>query len=212
MERVEDVSLVVLPGVLNPVVFRTGEILARAVAELAFAKPPGGQNDETPDLALDMGTGSGIGAIFAARRGYRVIAVDVDPSAVRCARINTLLSQMDSRIEIREGDLFASVDGERFHLVTFNPPFLRGAARGLYGSSWWSTDVMDRFAAGLPTVLAPKGRALLLLSTQGDEDGMLAALARQQLYSAPLVRKNLGNEVITVYGVRRGASAVEGAS
>ena len=35
-----------------------------------------------------MGTGSGICAIFAARRGYRATAIDLNPEAVRCAKTN----------------------------------------------------------------------------------------------------------------------------
>ncbi len=64
-------------------------------------------------------------------RGYarRVVAVDINPAAVRCAQINALLNQLEQRIEVRRGDLFAPVAGERFDLVLFNPPFLRGAPR-----------------------------------------------------------------------------------
>src|SRR5258708_21625879 len=37
---------------------------------------------------LDMGTGSGVSAILAARAGADVVAVDVNPKAVECARLN----------------------------------------------------------------------------------------------------------------------------
>ena len=77
---------------------------------------------------LDMGTGSGIAAIAAARRGARVVAVDISTEAVRCARINVLLNRVDDRVEIRCGDLFEPVQGERFDLVLFNPPFYAGQA------------------------------------------------------------------------------------
>lgn len=201
LERVDDISLVVLPDVLNPVVFRTGELLARAIADSHFAQPPQRSDGDPPALALDMGTGSGIGAIFSAKRGYRVVGVDINPEAVRCARINVLLNRVESSVEVRQGDLFTPVSGERFHLVTFNPPYCRGAADRTYGTRWWGTDVMERFAADLPDVLAPDGRALVLLSTQGDEEGMLRALSAQHLDVEPVTRTDLGNEVITVYGV-----------
>jgi len=84
---------------------------------------------------------------------------------VRCARANVLLSGLDDRIEIRQGDLFAPVAGERFDLLLFNPPFFRGEPRGNFDLAWRATDVLERFAAGLPAALAPGGRALLLLST-----------------------------------------------
>jgi len=40
------------------------------------------------ERVLDVGTGSGINAIVAARTSARVLAVDRNPSAVECARLN----------------------------------------------------------------------------------------------------------------------------
>ena len=131
LEWVDGVGIVVLPQVLNPVVFRSGAFLARTVAESSWAAPSG-----PAPRALDMGTGSGIGAVFAARRGYRVVGVDLNPEAVRCARVNALLNGLEDRIEVRAGDLFGPVLGERFDLVLFNPPFFRGRPAGLFDLAW----------------------------------------------------------------------------
>ncbi len=149
-----------------------------------------------------MGTGSGIGAVFAARRGFRVVGVDLNPEAVRCARINALLNGLEDRIEIREGDLFGPVAGERFDLVLFNPPFFRGQPRGLFDLAWRGVDVLERFAAGLPDCLAPGGQALVLLSTDGDADGMLRALEAAGLTVGIAARRHFGNEIMTIYSIR----------
>jgi len=199
LERIDGVTLLSLPDVLNPVVFRSGELLARTVAESPLAEPSTGR-------ALDMGTGTGVGAVFLARRGWRVVAVDLNPEAVRCARINVLLNRMEDRVEIRQGDLFGPVEGERFDLILFNPPFFRGEPKGLFDLAWRSPDVLERFAAGLPEALAEDGRALILLSTDGDPEGMLKALAAHGLRVEPAVRRDYGNEVMTIYCVRRSAS------
>jgi release factor glutamine methyltransferase len=196
VETVDGVPLVVLPEVFNGVIFRTGAILARAVADLTA--PRGGR-----DRALDLGTGSGVGAVFAARRGYRVVATDLNPAAVRCARINALLNEVEDRVEARRGDLFAPVHGETFDLILFNPPYFRGTPQGALDLAWRGTDVLERFAAGLPGALAPGGTALLALSTDGDCKALLAALDAQGLASRPAVRRDLGNEVVTVYAVSR---------
>jgi hypothetical protein len=63
--------------------------------------------------------------------------------------------------------------------------------------------VMERFAAGLPDVLTENGRALVLLSTDGDAEGMLKALTGHGLQVEPAVRRDFGNEVMTIYCVRR---------
>ena len=65
---------------------------------------------------------------------------------------------------------------------------------------------IDVFAAGLDSALAADGRALILLSTDGDADGMLAALARSGFRSVPALVRNYGNEVMTIYAVERSAT------
>ncbi len=198
LEYLDGVPLLSLPEVLNPVVFRTGAVLARTVAESPWSEPSPGSTLR----ALDMGTGSGVGAVFAARRGYRVVGVDLNPEAVRCAHLNVLLNHLEDQVEIRQGDLFAPVAGERFALVLFNPPFFRGEPNGLFDLAWRSTDVMERFAAGLPAALDSSGRALVLLSTHGDGDSMLAALRAQALVVEPILNRRFGDEIMTVYCAR----------
>jgi methylase of polypeptide subunit release factors len=73
--------------------------------------------------ALDVGTGSGIQAIWAARHCDRVVAVDVNPRALNLAEFNASLNDI-SNIEFRHGSLFEPVDGERFDLVLCNAPYV----------------------------------------------------------------------------------------
>jgi release factor glutamine methyltransferase len=192
LERLDGVPLLVLPDVFHPTVFLSSALLVRTLAKCV----PAG---EDTGRALDMGTGSGVGAVFAARHGYRVTAVDINPEAVRCARINALLNHLDDRIEAREGDLFAPVEGETFDLVLFNPPFFRGTPKDALDRAWRATDVLERFAAGLPSALTPEGRALIVLSSDGDEAGLLTALQAVNMVTTPVAQRDFGNGILTVY-------------
>jgi SAM-dependent methyltransferase len=195
LERVDGVPLLVLPEVFNPVLFRTGAFLARCV------RPPAPAAADEP-RALDLGTGSGIGAIFAARLGYRVVGVDLNSAAVRCARLNVMLNQLEARVEIRSGDLFAPVAGERFDLVLFNPPFFRGTPADRLDLAWRATDVLERFAGGLSGAISPTGEALIVLSTDGEWRAMLAALEANGFATRPVATRDFGNEIVTVYLAR----------
>ena len=194
LEEIDGVPLLVLPQVFNPVLLRSGAILARTLARLPLVDP-------AAMTVLDLGTGSGVGAVFAARRGASVVAVDINPEAVRCARINALLNQVEHQIEVRQGDLFAPVQGRRFDLVLFNPPFYRGTPRDDLDRAWRGQDVFERFAGELAGMLTPQGYALVVLSTDGDCDELLAGLAEAGFSIDVVERTNLINEVVSVYSV-----------
>jgi HemK-related putative methylase len=190
LEIVGGKPFVVLPEVFNPGLFRTGGFLAEQL------KADGITGDS---VILDMGTGSGIGAVFAAQIAHTVVAVDINPEAVRCARINALLNRIEDRVCVYEGDLFAPVAGRRFDVVLFNPPYFRGQPSDTHDVAWRSQDTVERFAAGLPQHLAPGGYALVVLSTDGDAPGFLATFERCGLKVQTAARRDLINEVLTVY-------------
>jgi ribosomal protein L11 methyltransferase len=63
------------------------------------------------ESVIDVGTGSGILAITAAKLGAsRVLAVDADPGAVRTARENVCLNGLEGIITLREGNLLEGVE------------------------------------------------------------------------------------------------------
>jgi ribosomal protein L11 methyltransferase len=66
---------------------------------------------------LDLGTGTAVLAIACARRGARVVAVDVDPLAADAARDNA--ERNDVAVDVRLGGI-ETVDGERFDVVVAN--------------------------------------------------------------------------------------------
>lgn len=199
LESWDDLSLLVLPDVLNPVVFRSGILLAEVLAKLPRPAPHGA----CAPRALDMGTGSGVGALALARAGYRVLAVDVNPEAVRCARINALLNRLDGSVDVREGNLFEALGEERFDVIAFNPPFFEGAPSDLHDLAWRGDGVLERFAVELPRHLAPAGLALVLLSDHGAEKEQCAALAAAGLEVSVHAVRHYPNERLTVWATRR---------
>jgi HemK-related putative methylase len=190
LEHVCGMPLLVTPSVFNPRLLRTGAFFAARIgAGLVRAESE----------VLDMGTGSGVCALFAARHARRVVAVDINPAAVRCAQINALMNQLHTRVEVRHGDLFGAVAGERFDLVFFNPPFVRAAPRSDRERAWRASDVAERFAAGLPGHLKPGGCALVLLSSFGDGAAFVHELARRGFTLTPWARRRYVGEHVVIF-------------
>jgi release factor glutamine methyltransferase len=202
LERVQGLPFLVTPSVFNPKVPRTGAFLA-SLLDCNLV----GREDEV----LDMGTGSGVGAVFAAKYARRVVAVDINPAAVRCAGINALINGMAGEIDVRLGDLFAPVQGEKFDLVLFNPPFLRGTPTDERDRAWRSSDVAERFAEGLREHLKPRGSALVLLSTFGNGGHFLHAFCEQGLVASVFAERRFVNERLTVFRIAPSESQICGA-
>jgi HemK-related putative methylase len=79
-------------------------------------------NIKNGDVVLDLGTGSGIFAIFCADKAKKVIATDINPKALDYARFNAVLNNVENKIEFLCGDLFESIEKERFDFIVSNPP------------------------------------------------------------------------------------------
>lgn len=195
MERVAGVPLVVIPSVANPKLLRTGAFFAEVIDAGVVA---------TRGAVLDMGTGSGVCAVFAARRASRVIAVDINRAAVRCTRINAALNALEDRIDVRHGDLFEPVGGEQFDAVLFNPPFFVGPPADERDAAWRSIDLARRFAAELGRHLRPRGAAYVLLSSIGDACVSFEQELRANGFRLEAVaRKRFVNEVLTLVHASR---------
>ena len=69
---------------------------------------------------LDVGTGSGILAIAAARLGAKdIVAVDIDPDAVRVAKENVAHNGLENAIDVRKGDLLQGLS-QQFDFAVAN--------------------------------------------------------------------------------------------
>ncbi|MEW6280647.1 MAG: methyltransferase, partial [Candidatus Eremiobacterota bacterium] len=126
------------------------------------------------DRVLDLCTGSGVQAVTAARFARRVVAVDRNARAVNFARFNCRLNGVGN-VEVRLGDLYAPVRGERFDVVLANPPFVPSPRRDL-GFRDGGDEVLERIVAGLDTHLSEYGRAQIVTLLVFDGPDYVAKL------------------------------------
>lgn len=102
------------------------ELAVVRLIDLAEARTTAGQ----PPTIADVGTGSGIIAICAARRlpTSRVVAIDICARALAVCASNVAEHGLTERIELVESDLFARLDRtRRFDFIVSNPPYVTTA-------------------------------------------------------------------------------------
>lgn len=190
LERVRGIPLVVFPGVFHPGLFLSTTLLLDAMDQLLL---------KADSSVLDMGTGTGICAIFAAMKGAKETAIDISPLAVRCARVNVAINDVEDRVRVLQGDLFLPVEREKFDLVIFNPPYYEGRPRGWPEYAWRGENVVHRFIEGLPKHLIDGGKALLSLSTELDLYSVREKLKESGLAALEVGRRRLPGEIMFVY-------------
>ncbi|MCB4792118.1 MAG: methyltransferase [Elusimicrobia bacterium] len=162
-------------GVFNPLLFMTGKPYAIMLDKVL--------KEGSRGSVLDMGTGSGVGALIAARYSDKIHAVDIDSKAVACARENVENSGKMSTVQVYQGDLFEPVEGFVYDAILFSPPYLAkipvsGAGRALYGGN--NLETIDRFFFGAKQHLAPCGVIYMLCSSEGQNDMILEFIKKHK--------------------------------
>ena len=147
---------------------------ARLIAEeLAAGTAP-------PRHILDLGCGSGVGGLHAARHmGDAALTLsDINPAALAFARVNAALAGYAATLV--ESDLFAALPGP-FDLILANPPYMMDAKRRAYrhGGGQLGADLSLRIVADSLARLAPGGRLVLYTGSaiRGGEDRFAASVA-----------------------------------
>ncbi|WP_336488780.1 methyltransferase [Methylobacterium nigriterrae] len=82
--------------------------------------------------AVDIGCGAGAAGIALAKRlpGAEIVLADINPAALRAARVNARLAGTEG-VEPRRSDMLRDVGG-RFDLIVSNPPFMIDASERAY--------------------------------------------------------------------------------
>jgi len=163
------------------------------------------------DVVLDIGTGCGIIGILAAKRARKVVAVDVNPHAVRCAETNARLNGIMEKMDIRRGDLFEPIGkDEKFDIIVFNAPYLPSEVREQktwIGRAWAGgpngRQLIDRFISRAPSYLNEGGKILLVQSTLSNVDETLRRLEGEGLRASILAKKKVAFETIVLIKAER---------
>jgi release factor glutamine methyltransferase len=134
----------------------------------------------SPGRFLDVGTGSGLVAIAAARAGHDVTATDRSPEALRLARANARLNGV--RLALVRADLLRGLQVDWFEAVVFNPPYLPTAAEerlsgplnAAFDGGPDGLGVTRRFLEQLPPGHAPVLLVATSLQPAGEWESLLA--------------------------------------
>jgi release factor glutamine methyltransferase len=159
------------------------------------------------DFVLDVGTGCGILAVLAAAKTKnQVIAVDINPHAIRCSKNNAELNQVKDKIEFLLSDLFSGIKNkEIFSLIIFNSPYLPSEPdeeKSWIDKSWaggpTGRTIIDRFIREAPRYLQSNGKVWLLQSSLSNIDCTLKMFDEQNFDATVVAQVKAAFECIVL--------------
>jgi release factor glutamine methyltransferase len=126
---------------------------------------------------LDMGAGSGIQGITAAKKEgiTKVVCADKNKNALSIARQNAEREGVAGNMVFVESDLFSNIE-EKFDCIAFNPPYLSGERFDDLDGGPTGREVTDCFLDAFGAHLKQGGCLLLLQSSASDSGETLKKL------------------------------------
>lgn len=149
-----------------------------------------------------MGTGGGAVAEAMRGAGADVLAIDINPLA-------TIATQARA-IEVLRGDLASGVRGP-FDVIAFNAPYLPSSEeervagwldKAFHGGEG-GVEVSERLVRDLPRLLAPEGRAFLVVSSRADLERLAGTIEDAGLRWEQVGSKRFFFEEIAVWRIVR---------
>ena len=135
------IKLEIPPQVFHPGFFSSTQLLLQHISGLSLKNKN----------FLELGAGSGLIAIQAAKKGALVTATDINPVAIDYLYSNSALNNVI--LEIIQSNLFAGIPGGIFDIIAINPPYYKKQPVTLQDYAWFCGEYGEYFS-GLFSQLA----------------------------------------------------------
>ena len=109
----KNIRLEVPPQVFHPGFFFSTKLLLKYIGRLPLSEKS----------FLELGAGSGLISIYAAKNGARVTAIDIHSAAIQALKKNRFAN--DVQFAIVQSDLFTSITQQAFDIIAINPPYYK---------------------------------------------------------------------------------------
>jgi release factor glutamine methyltransferase len=142
---------------------------------------------------LEPGAGSGLISIYAALRGARATATDINPTAVKFLYHNSEANHV--RLSVIESNLFERLRPQAFDIIAINPPYYKRKPQSFDDYAWFcgeNGEYFEQLFAGLKNYMHSETMALMVLC-DGCDIKMVQRLAEDNGYGMQAIhtKKNM---------------------
>lgn len=120
---------------------------------------------------IEVGCGSGLLSLIAARAGAVVTAIDINPDAVKATATNA--SRNNITLQAIESNLFDNIGDKKFDIVAINPPYFKKHPTTAESAAWnagTGYQYFEKLFEGMHKHLNPYSTVLMVTSEDVDID------------------------------------------
>lgn len=200
--KANGINLKIFPNVFSPKYFTDSAWFAKTIPKIV-----------KKERLLEIGTGIGIVALFAARNGAEVVATDINPSAVKNAKEN--FKRYNLNIPVTLSDMYKNLNPkEKFDFIFWNHPFNKGKNPKetilLQGAFDYDYNSLKKYIRGAHKYLKKNGRLLLGTGNFADlkEIKRIASKYNYKMIllkkvKIPLTAKNFPDNQYRIYELKK---------
>ncbi len=138
--RYKDIRLDIAPQVFHPGFFFSTQLLLQYISRLPLKDK----------CFLELGCGSGLISIAAAKKGARVTATDINPVAIEFLKKNSLQNKVG--LDIIQSDIFKNIPNQLFDIIAINPPYYKKQPVSALDHAWCCGENGEYFSALFDTI------------------------------------------------------------
>lgn len=157
----KETTVLVLPGVFHPGFFSSTRLILEYIE----------QKINPGETLLEIGSGTGLISVIAARKHARVTALDISSAAIENTFLNVKANSV--KVDVVKSDLFDSLDNKRFDWIIVNPPYYARDPRTESDFAWYcgkEFQYFNRLFKGLREVMHSQSKVIMVLTMGCDLD------------------------------------------
>ncbi|MEO5641778.1 MAG: methyltransferase [Bacteroidia bacterium] len=175
-----NISVTIPPGVFHPGFFFSTHLL------ISFLE----KQELNGKRFLEIGCGSGLVSIFAAKQNAVVTTCDISPLSFGCTKQNAVNN--DVKIAVFQSDLFSEIPEQSFDIIAVNPPYYKEDPISIEENAWYcgaDMEYFQEFFSQAKKFMLPSSSIYMVLSDECDLDGIQMIADRNKLLSKLALEK-----------------------